>query len=358
VAEIQNRAQAEEIGKREHRWTGSGYTGRPGIVGPPLTEEQGLDLSIVLPVYDEVENIGPLLAEIHEALDPGGQTYEIIAVDDGSRDGTTRLLRELVKTDAHLKVVFLRRNSGQSAAFDAGFRHVSGRIVVTMDADRQNDPRDIPNLVAKLGEGYDVVTGWRRDRKDTLLLRKIPSRIANRIIGWVTGTTTHDLGCSLKAYRREVTDEMRLYGEMHRFISVIADSLGARVGEVVVHHRPRPAGRSKYGLKRTIKVMLDLMTIWFLRRYQTKPVYVFGGVGVLALGLGAAISALVLWEKVDQGVWVHRNPLFLIAITCFLMGMQFLGTGIVAEMIMRTYFEVQNKTPYAVSEHAGFERRR
>jgi hypothetical protein len=173
-----------------------------------------------------------------------------------------------------------------------------------------------------------------------------------------TGTTTHDLGCSLKAYRREVTDEMRLYGEMHRFISVIADSLGARVGEVVVHHRARSAGRSKYGLRRVVKVMLDLMTIWFLRRYQSKPVYVFGGMGLAVLSLGAALSAVVLWEKIEMGVWVHRNPLFLIAITCVLMGVQFLGTGILAETIMRTYFESQDKTAYSVAKRAGFDRKR
>src|ERR1700733_4104667 len=292
-----------------------------------------MDLSIVLPVYDEVDNIAPLLEEIHAVLEPLGKDYEIIAVDDGSRDGTTKLLHALVATDMRLKVVFFRRNAGQSAAFDAGFRSASGAVIVTMDADRQNDPRDIPKLVARLDEGFDVVTGWRRDRKDTLFLRRIPSRVANWIIRGVTGTTTHDLGCSLKAYRREVTDEMRLYGKMHRFISILADSLGAQIGEVEVHHRARAAGRSKYGLGRVVKVMLDLMTLWFLRRYQSKPVYVFGGMGIGVLALGGAISAVVLWEKFEDGVWVHRNPLFLIAITCVLMGVQFLGTGLLAETI-------------------------
>jgi glycosyltransferase involved in cell wall biosynthesis len=316
-----------------------------------------VDLSIVLPVYDEVDNIAPLLEEIHAVLEPSGKNYEIIAVDDGSRDGTTKLLHELVATDLRLKVVFFRRNAGQSAAFDAGFRNASGVVVVTMDADRQNDPHDIPKLIAKLDEGFDVVTGWRRDRKDTLFLRKIPSRVANWIIRGVTGTPTHDLGCSLKAYRREVTDEMRLYGEMHRFISILADSLGARIGEVEVHHRARAAGRSKYGLGRVVKVVLDLMTLWFLRRYQSKPVYVFGGMGLGVLALGAAISAVVLWEKIEDGVWVHRNPLFLIAITCVLMGVQFLGSGLLAETIMRTYFESQDKTAYSVAKRAGFDRK-
>jgi glycosyltransferase involved in cell wall biosynthesis len=323
----------------------------------PGGSEPIVDLSVILPVYDEVDNIAPLLEELHAALGPTGKNYEIIAVDDGSRDGTTKLLQDTVATDARLKVLFFRRNTGQSAAFDAGFRNASGAVIVTMDADRQNDPRDIPSLLAKLDEGFDVVTGWRRDRKDALLLRKFPSRVANWMIRRATGTTTHDLGCSLKAYRREVTDEMRLYGEMHRFISVIADSLGARVGEVVVHHRARGAGRSKYGLRRVVKVILDLMTIWFLRRYQSKPVYVFGGMGLAVLSLGAALSAVVLWEKIEMGVWVHRNPLFLIAITCVLMGVQFLGTGILAETIMRTYFESQDKTAYSVAKRAGFDRK-
>ncbi len=337
---------------------GSGGVARVRALSILVDPRHAVDLSVVLPVYDEVDNIAPLLAELHAVLESTGKDYEIIAIDDGSRDGTTKLLHEIVATDSRLKVLFFRRNAGQSAAFDAGFRNASGSIIVTMDADRQNDPRDIPVLIAKLDEGFDVVTGWRRDRKDTLFLRRIPSRIANWIIRGVTGTTTHDLGCSLKAYRREVTDEMRLYGEMHRFISVIADSLGARVGEVVVNHRARAAGRSKYGLRRAFKVMLDLMTIWFLRRYQSKPVYVFGGIGLAVLGVGGVLSAVVLWEKFAQGVWVHRNPLFLIAITCALMGVQFLGTGLLAETIMRTYFESQDKTAYSVAERAGFDRKR
>jgi glycosyltransferase involved in cell wall biosynthesis len=357
MAEVQEHSKAEEIrewGHREERVRGGNGE---RMVGGPAAREQGVELSIVLPIYDELENVGPLLDEIHAALDPTGKDYEIIAVDDGSRDGTTQRLRALVETDRRLKAVFFRRNSGQAAAFDAGFRNASGDVIVTMDADRQNDPADIPKLLAKLDEGYDVVTGWRRDRKDTLLLRKIPSRIANGFIRFATRTKTHDLGCSLKAYRRAITDEMRLYGEMHRFISVLADSLGASIGEVVVNHRARQAGRSKYGLKRTLKVVLDLLTVWFLRRYQTKPLYVFGGVGMAALGLGGLISVFVLWEKLADGVWVHRNPLFLIAIMCMLMGAQFVGTGLLAEMIMRTYFESQDKRAYSVASRAGFDRK-
>jgi glycosyltransferase involved in cell wall biosynthesis len=314
-----------------------------------------MDLSVVLPIYNEVDNIVPLVAEIVAALEPTGKSYEILAIDDGSRDGSAALLKELAQTNPHLKAVLFRKNAGQAAAFDAGFRSASGDVVVTMDADRQNDPADIPKLLAKLDEGFDMVTGWRRDRKDKLLLRKIPSKAANWFIRWATGTETHDLGCSLKAYRRFVTDEIRLYGEMHRFISVLADSIGARIGEVVVNHRARVAGTSKYGLKRTLKVLLDLTTVWFLRRYETKPVYVFGGLGMGAFAIGGVLCALVLAEKIHDQVYVHRNPLFIIAITCFLAGAQFLGTGMLSEVMMRTYFESQSKTAYRISERVGFE---
>ena len=225
-----------------------------------------------------------------------------------------------------------------------------------MDADLQNDPKDIPALIEKLETGFDVVTGWRKNRKDGALLRKIPSAIANRLIRWMTGTKINDLGCSLKVYRKHVTDEMRLYGEMHRFISVIAANQGAKIGELVVNHRPRRAGVSKYGIQRTVKVLLDLMTISFLRGYQSKPIYVFGTLGMLMAFFGTLLSGVVLWEKYDQGVWVHRNPLFMVAIMLFLMAIQFVGTGILAEVIVRTYFESQDKTAYTIASRAGFDR--
>jgi glycosyltransferase involved in cell wall biosynthesis len=315
-----------------------------------------MDISVVLPIYNEKENILPLLDELEGVLREIGRTYEIIAVDDGSHDGSGAILRAEAARRPALRVILFRGNAGQTAAFDAGFRAASGSVVITMDADLQNDPHDIPALLAKLdeGEGYDFVTGWRKHRRDGVVLRKIPSRIANWLIRKITGAPLPDLGCSLKVYRKHLTDEMRLYGEMHRFISVIAGSMGARVGEVVVNHRPRRAGHSKYGLRRTVKVLLDLLTVWFMRRYLTKPIYLFGGLGAAMLMGGAVVSFYVLWEKVDQGVWVHRNPLFLIAITCFLMGFQFLGTGILAEMITRTYFESQNKTAYVIAARIGF----
>jgi glycosyltransferase involved in cell wall biosynthesis len=313
-----------------------------------------MDLSVVLPIHDERENIRPLLDELVEVLEATGKSFEVIAVDDGSRDGSGALLRSLVAERPYLRLITFRRNNGQAAAFDAGFRHAAGDVVVTMDADLQNDPHDIPAMLAKLEDGFDVITGWRKKRMDGLVLRRVPSAIANRLIRGATGTEVHDLGCSLKVYRSDVTRELRLYGEMHRFISVLADHLGARVGEVVVNHRPRRAGKSKYGLARAVKVMLDLATILFLRRFLTKPIYLFGGLGSLMGIAGAFISVYVLWEKYDQGVWVHRNPLFLIAIVLFLMGVQFIGSGILAEILVRTYFESQDKTSYSIAAVTGF----
>jgi glycosyltransferase involved in cell wall biosynthesis len=314
-----------------------------------------MDISVVLPIYNEKENLVPLLDELEGVLDTTGKEYEVIAVDDGSNDGSVEVLKSAAAERKRLKALFFRRNCGQAAAFDAGFRAAQGDVVITMDADRQNDPADIPGMLAKLDDGFDLVTGWRKERKDGFATRKLPSRIANFIIRRLTGTRIHDLGCSLKVYRKQVTNEMRLYGEMHRFISVLAEGLGARVGEVVVNHRPRVAGHTKYGLARTIKVLLDLTTVWFMRRYQTKPIYVFGGLGVIMVFAGMTISGVVLYEKVADGTWVHRNPLFLIAITCLLMGMQSVGTGILAELLVRTYFESQSKTPYSIASRAGFE---
>jgi glycosyltransferase involved in cell wall biosynthesis len=313
-----------------------------------------MDISVVLPIYNERENLVPLVDEIAAVLQPTGKSFEIIAVDDGSRDDSPAILRQLAAERPYVKAILFRRNAGQSAAFDAGFQAASGALVVTMDADRQNDPHDIPLLIAKLDEGYDLVTGWRKNRKDGMFLRKLPSKVANALIRKVTGTKIHDLGCSLKVYRKDLTDEMRLYGEMHRFISVLADGMGARVGEVVVNHRPRVAGRSKYGLMRTVKVMLDTTTIWFMRRYQMKPIYVFGGLGLLMLMIATGISAYVLYEKLADHIWVHRNPLFLIAVTSALMGVQSIGTGILAELIVRTHFESQRKTAYAIAARVGF----
>lgn len=311
-------------------------------------------LSVVVPVYNEIENLEAMLEELHGVLAAGSRTFEVVVVDDGSRDGTAELLAKATKDRPWLRAIFFRRNFGQTAAFDAGFRAASGDIVATIDGDLQNDPRDIPAMIDKLEEGFDMVAGWRRKRSDAMLLRKVPSRIANWMIRKVTGTRIHDLGCSLRVYRRDVTQELRLYGEMHRFISVLADTMGARIAEVEVNHRPRRAGSSKYGLKRTVKVILDLVTVLFMRRYQTKPIYVFGGLGVGMMFLSAGLAGFVLWEKFHEGVWVHRNPLFILASVAALIGVQLVATGIVAELVIRTYYESQDKRAYSIRERAGF----
>lgn len=314
-----------------------------------------MDISVVLPVYEEEDNLRPLIDELEEVLGPTGRAYEIIAIDDGSRDRSRAILKELAADHPALRAIFFRRNSGQTAAFDAGFRAASGRIVITMDADLQNDPHDIPAMIDRLEEGFDLVSGWRKKRKDGFILRRLPSVIANTMIRRITRAPIHDLGCSLKVYRREITDELRLYGEMHRFIAPLAEAMGARITEMVVNHRPRRAGTSKYGLSRTIKVLLDLMTVWFMRGFQTKPIYVFGGGGLLLLGLGFVTTLVVLWQKIAEAAWVHRNPLFLIAIMFTMTGVQFLGIGLIAEIMVRTYFESQHKVAYSISERIGFD---
>jgi glycosyltransferase involved in cell wall biosynthesis len=321
----------------------------------PATPDGHVGLSVIVPLYNEIENVVALLDELGEALSGLGQPHEVIVVDDGSKDGTTDVLRKLAKERPYLRVIFFRRNFGQTAAFDAGFRAARGDILATMDGDLQNDPRDIPAMMAKLDEGYDMVAGWRRKRSDGMVLRKIPSRIANWMIRKATSTQIHDLGCSLRVYRREVTEELRLYGEMHRFISILADNMGARIAEMEVNHRARRAGKSKYGLRRSVKVVLDLMTVIFLRRYQSKPIYVFGTFGLGMIAIALIIDAFVLWERIHYGIWVHRNPLFILAALAGLVGVQFLATGIVAELIIRTYFEAQDKRAYSIASRAGFD---
>ena len=315
-----------------------------------------MDLSIVIPIFNERDNVAQLLDELEQALTPFGKSYEIIVVDDGSDDGTPELLRELSKQHPALKLIIFRQNYGQSAAFDAGFRNASGRIIVTMDGDRQNDPADLPAMVRKLEEErYDFVAGVRSKRKDPFLLRRLPSRFANRLIRLVTRTRLHDLGCSLKVYRREAIEHLHLYGEMHRFIGVLVEGMGARTAEVSVHHRPRTCGQSKYGITRTFKVLLDLLTVWFMQGYQTKPIYLFGGCGLVLGGLSMMLSVLVLFQKFFRGVWVHRNPLFILSMIFGVMAVQFLCLGLLAEIMVRTYFESQRKTSYLIGERIGWD---
>jgi glycosyltransferase involved in cell wall biosynthesis len=314
-----------------------------------------MDITIVLPVHNERENLRALVEEIECALTPTNRSFEIIAVDDGSDDGSSALIHDLANEKPFVRGIFFRKNYGQSAAFDAGFRAASGRLIVTMDADLQNDPADIPRMVAMIDEqGLDFVAGNRGKRQDGLVFRRMPSRIANWMIRRVTGTRLRDLGCSLKVYRREVVEELRLYGEMHRFIGVLVEGLGARIAETPVNHRPRRAGQSKYGLSRTFKVMLDLITVWFMRGYETKPIYIFGGIGMLLGMISGLLLAIVAWQRVINHIYVHLQPLFTIAMIFSVMAVQFLGMGLLAEIMVRTYFESRQKSSYLVSERIGF----
>ncbi|NNE67700.1 MAG: glycosyltransferase family 2 protein [Pyrinomonadaceae bacterium] len=313
-------------------------------------------LSIFLPVLNEAENLRPMHEKISAALEELDRTGEVIYVDDGSTDGSLEILRELAESDSRVRVVSFRRNYGQTAAMSAGIDSAEGDILIPMDADLQNDPADISRLLDKLDEGFDVVSGWRKDRQDKLITRKLPSWIANSIISKIGGVPLHDYGCSLKAYRREVLQDVRLYGEMHRFIPIYASWAGARVTEIPVTHHPRTMGKSKYGLSRTIKVIFDLITIKFLAAYQTKPLYVFGSFGMLSFigSLVAGIWAFVL--KFGFGVSFILTPLPLITIVLLAISVQFVLMGLLAELQVRTYHESQDKPIYTVRERLGFRK--
>ena len=318
------------------------------------------DLSLVIPVYNEVENLRPLLAEITAALSNQPLDYEVIFVDDGSSDGSFELLQELYEENGRVVVVRFRRNHGQTAAFAAGFDHARGRLILTLDADRQNDPADIPKLLAKIEEGYDVVNGWRENRQDAFLMRKVPSYIANRLIARFSHVPLRDRGCSLRLFRAEVVGELHLYGELHRFIPEMVSFAGFRMAEVPVNHRPRVAGQAKYGISRTFRVLVDLFTILFLRKYSDRPMHFFGAIGIptgLAGGLFLAYLAfLKLWAGM-QGGWagfhdtrIGERPLLILSVLLIILGVQFLVMGLLAELIVRTYYETQNKTVYYVQE--------
>ena len=312
-----------------------------------------MDLSIVIPAYNEESNMAPLVEELDgvvSQLQEAGRTCEVLIVDDGSRDATFAKAKELAGRRPYLRVLRLRRNFGQTAAMSAGFDHAAGEVILPMDADRQNDPTDIPKLLDTLEGGYDVVSGWRKDRKDKWLTRRLPSQLANRLVSWVGGVKLHDYGCTLKAYRREVLESVRLYGEMHRFIPIYASWSGARVGEVPVNHRPRVAGRSKYNLGRTFKVLMDLLTVKFLGGYSTKPLYMFGGLGSLLCLIGIVCGVITLVQKFTIGAWVHKNPLLQLAVFLFTVGMILFFMGLQAELLVRTYHESQGKPTYLVRE--------
>ena len=307
------------------------------------------NISVVIPVFDEAENVGDLHRELTTSLEAFGRPYEVIFVDDGSRDATLARLVEIEAADPRVRVLRLRRNFGQTAAFSAGFDHARGDVVVTSDGDLQNDPADIPRLVARLDEGFDMVCGWRKARQDDAS-RKMPSWLANRLISWATGVHLHDYGCSLKAMRVEVVRGMRLYGEMHRFIPAIASWMGVSVSEMPVNHRARTRGRSKYGIGRTLRVLLDLFTVKFLLEFGTRPSHLFGKWGLASFALGMGILAYLTYVKFFLGESIGGRPLLWVGMLFVITGVQFVSTGLLAEMLVRTYHESQGKPTYVVKE--------
>jgi glycosyltransferase involved in cell wall biosynthesis len=311
-------------------------------------------LSVVVPVYNEADNLLALFEDLTDALLGLRQPWEVLFVDDGSVDESPLVLRELASKDDKIKVLTLRRNFGQTAATMAGIDHASGEVVVVMDGDGQNDPAEIPALLDKLAEGYDVVSGWRRERRDTRP-RVWMSRAANWIISRISGVRLHDYGCSLKAYRREILRSVRLYGEMHRFIPIYARWQGARVAEIPVNHRPRLTGSSKYGFERVFKVVLDLMVVQFLGRYETKPIYVFGGFGLLCWGISAISTAYAFYRKIFEDVSFILTPLPLFSLMAFMTGTLSILMGFLAELVVRTYYESQQKAPYAIKQALNLE---
>ena len=308
------------------------------------------ELSIVIPIYNEAPSLRQLHGELTETLTRWGRPYEILAVDDGSRDDSFAILAELQAVDPHLRVIRFRRNFGQTAAFAAGFDHARGRLIVTSDGDGQNDPRDIPAMVELVERGHDIACGWRKDRKDPFVSRQLPSMVANSLISVVTGVHLHDYGCSLKVFRAEVVKPMHLYGEMHRFLPAIASAQGVSIVETVVNHRPRQHGHSKYGISRTIRVMLDLLTLKFLLSYSTRPLQIFGLIG-FALGLlGTVISGWLAYERLRGAESLSNRPLLLLGILLISTGFQLVTLGLLAELQARTYRESTNKPTYAIRE--------
>ena len=312
-----------------------------GLIGADPADP--LQLSVVVPLYNEEGSLPQLVDQLLNALRPLGQKFELILVDDGSKDGTPALLRDLVNHVPELVAVLLRRNYGQTAAMAAGFDASRAPVIVTLDGDLQNDPADIPLLLERLDQGFDLVSGWRHQRQDAALSRLLPSLLANRLIARVTGVKLHDYGCSLKAYRREVVADMNLYGELHRFLPALAFIEGARIGEVQVNHHPRRFGQSKYGIDRTFRVLMDLLTVWFMKRFLTRPMHVFGFVGLLTLGIGLLIALGLVAQKLMFGTDIGSRPLLLMAVLAILSGVQLFCFGLLAEMQMRTYHESQGR---------------
>lgn len=307
-----------------------------------------MDLSVIIPIKDEQDNLSPLSEQLREALAPLGCSYEVIFVDDGSMDGSFALLEKLAAADRRVKVVRLRRNFGQTAALQAGIDWSSGDILVTLDGDLQNDPADIPCLLEKLAEGYDAVLGQRAKRQDHVFIRKIPSLMGNWLIRKVTGVHIKDMGCTLRAMRRDLAEALPLYGEMHRFVPVLAQQYGATLAQIPVRHHPRLTGKTKYNLTRTFRVLLDLITIKFLHSYLTRPMHILGLAGLVSMGLGVVSLMITIWMKAHLGIFMTGNPLLLLSVMLELVGIQFISMGLIGELLSRTYFESQGKTSYGV----------
>ncbi|HET9703654.1 MAG TPA: glycosyltransferase family 2 protein [Vicinamibacterales bacterium] len=308
------------------------------------------ELSIVIPVHNESPNIKDLYDELTQVLGQYGRSYELLVVDDGSTDDTFERLAVLQARDPRLRVIRFRRNFGQTAAFAAGFAHARGRLIVTSDGDLQNDPRDIPAMVALIEQGNDIVCGWRKDRKDTFVNRRLPSIIANKLISWATGVDLHDYGCSLKVFRSEVVKPLRLYGEMHRFLPAIASQIGVSIAEMVVNHRARRAGATKYGISRTIRVLLDLATVKFLLSYSTRPLQIFGLIGLVTGGIGLLITAYLGYVRLFTTQGIGDRPLLLLGVMLIFIGVQLVTFGLLAEVLARTYYESQDKPTYVIRE--------
>jgi glycosyltransferase involved in cell wall biosynthesis len=315
-----------------------------------LSRSMTPELSIVIPVYNESPNIARLYEELTAVLGEYGRSYELLIVDDGSKDDTFAQLAAFQARDPRLRVIRFRRNFGQTAAFSAGIAYARGRLVVLSDGDLQNDPRDIPQMVARIEQGHDIVCGWRKDRKDTFVTRRVPSILANKLISWATGVELHDYGCSLKVFRAEVIKPLRLYGEMHRFLPAIASQYGVSIDEVVVNHRAREAGTSKYGLSRTVRVVLDLATVKFLLNYSTRPLQIFGLLGLGAFSVGTLITAWLGYVRLFERQAIGDRPLLLLGMMLIFIGVQLVTFGLLAELLARTYYESQNKTTYVIRE--------
>lgn len=325
-----------------------------------MEKEKAARYSVVIPLFNEEDNLRPLYMRVVEIMNAVGDAYQVIFVDDGSSDRTYKLLREICANDSRVAAVRLRRNFGQTTALQAGFDYAEGEVIISLDGDLQHDPAEIPQFIAKINEGYDLVSGWRVKRLDTWLTRRFPSRIANWIMAKLSGVDIHDFGTTFKAYRREILQHMRLYGEHHRFIPALASSFGARIAEIPIKNIPRASGKSNYGLSRTIRVMIDLISIKFLLEYSTRPLQFFGLFGFAGLGVGSLIGLFLVFKKVflGQEVMLQHGPLLFLSVVLILSGIQLLSVGLVGEMVTRTYFESQRKATYAVQEiisHGGHE---